>query len=92
MLIPSMGVGFGAIVLAVMLLAADWQIWDPRYRIFRPWGPDLAPRPGTEVNRKTHRWSASEGELVAALAPQALHRNVLAKQVQSGWMDHCSQG
>jgi hypothetical protein len=92
MLIPSIGIGLWTIVLAAVLLAADWQIWDPRYRIFRPWGPSLAPRPGTEVNSKTHRWSATDGELVAALAPQALHRNVVAGQVQRGWMDHCSQG
>ena len=91
MLIPSIGAGFGAIVLAAILLAADWQIWDPRYRIFRPWGPDLTPRPGTEVNRTTHRWSATDEELVVALTPQALQSNALAGKVQSGWMDHCSQ-
>ncbi len=79
----------GSIVLTAILLAADWQIWEPRYRIATPWGPGRIRSQGTEAKRQIPRRSAVGGELVAALAPQALHRNVASKP---GWIDHCSQG
>jgi hypothetical protein len=80
----------GSIVLTAILLALDWEIWEPRYRISAPWGHSPTVRSqATQAKRQIPRRSAVGGELVAALAPQALHRNVAPKQ---GWVDHCSQG
>lgn len=79
----------GSIVLTAILLAVDWQIWEPRYRFSAPWGPGHIRSQITEAKRPSPRRSAVGGELVAALAPPALHRNVAPRQ---GWIDHCSQG
>jgi len=77
----------GSIVLTAILLAVDWQIWEPRYRISARWEPQ--PLPSQITNAKRPRRSAVGSELAAALAPQALHRNVAPKP---GWIDHCSRG
>jgi hypothetical protein len=91
MLISSIDVGLAAIVLTAILLAADWYVWEPRYRISHPWGLDLANRPVADGKRQIQPRRAAGGGLVAALASQSLAPKVLAKGVQSGWTDHCSQ-
>lgn len=44
MLMLSIWSGFA--VLAAALMAADWYIWDPRYRRLAPVGPNPAKAAG----------------------------------------------
>jgi hypothetical protein len=90
-LIPSMSVGLVGSVLTATALAADWYIWDFRYRLFRQRGPELSPpTDGMEV---IHVSSTSGRELVVGLAPQSLDRNVPpVHQVEGEWPDFQGQG
>ena len=93
MLMSSMSVEVVAIVLTAILLAADWYIWDPRYRISRPCGTDLANRLVTQRKDKIHSRSAAAGALIAPVDPQSLQSNVRAEPVQGSWMEQeCSHG
>ena len=79
----------GSIVLAAILMAAEWQIWEPRYRTSAPLDSgSIRSQVVTGSKRQGSRRNVA-GELAAALAPQALRGNVAARQ---GWIDHCSQG
>ena len=88
MLMPST-VELGGIILAVTLLAADWYIWDPRYRIFRSSGPDLTPRLVREGKNKIHlrgghRWSTDTIFRSATSARKHPGRAVSAADRQAG--------
>ena len=93
MLIPSMWVGLAGTVLAVILMAADWQIWEFRYRISRQRQSGLADRMVADSRHIFHVPSASGREMVATLAAQSPYRDVQSVSGFTGrWVDHCSQG
>jgi hypothetical protein len=85
-LLPSIGVGMAGSALTALVLAADWFIWDFRYRISRRRGPELdPPEDGQDV---IHVPSASGRELVVNLEPverpmPPVHR------VEAEWLDIC---
>ena len=85
-LLPSIGVGMVGSALTALVLAADWFIWDFRYRISRRRGPELdPPEDGQDV---IHVPSASGRELVVNLEPverpmPPVHR------VEAEWLDIC---
>ncbi len=54
MLTSSIWVGLA--VLTTILLAVDWYIWGPRYRVS---SADLAPRQVNEDNYRPHLRSAA---------------------------------
>ncbi len=85
-LLPSMGVGLVGSVLTAIVLAADWYIWDFRYRISRRRGPELDP-PGDSKD-VIHVPSASGRELVVNL--QSVERKIPpVDQVEAEWLDLC---
>ena len=88
MLILSMwllGTGFTA-----GLLAADWYLWEPRYRGI---SGQLDPRPGHRMlpagSDLLYAQSASGREVIATLAAPSVPGEVLAaSKVRSEWIDH----
>jgi hypothetical protein len=72
------------------LLAADWYIWEPRYRRIPQ---ALDPRPGhrtlADGQDLIYAPSASGREVIATVTAPSLPAEVLAAgKVQGEWMDH----
>ena len=84
--LPSIGVGFVGSMLTVIVLAADWFIWDFRYRISRLRGPELGP-PG-DGKDVIHVPSPSGSELVVNLEPVE-RKMPPVHQVEAEWLDLC---
>ena len=88
MLILSMwllGTAFTAV-----LLAADWYIWEPRYRMI---SGSWEPHPGRRIlvggKDLVYAQSASGREVVATFTAPSLPGDVLVSgAVQGEWMDH----
>jgi hypothetical protein len=71
-------------VLTALAMAADWYIWDFRYRIFRR--PELAPP--ADGRRIVDVPSSYPRELVVNRAPQSLDRVIpQVHQVEGEWLD-----
>ena len=73
-----------------MLLAADWYIWEPRYRKI---SGSHEPRPGHRIfpDRKdlVYAQSASGREVIATFTAPSMPGGVLSSgKVQAEWMDH----
>jgi hypothetical protein len=93
MLIPSIWVGMAGMVAAAILMAANWQIWESRYRISRQGQSGLDGRMGADRRQTFHVRSASGRELVATLAAQSADCNLGSLNRLTGrLMDRCSQG
>lgn len=84
--LPSMGVGFAGGMITTIVLAADWFIWNFRYRISRLRGPDLGP-PG-DGKDVIHLPSASGRELVVNLEPVE-RKMPPVHRVKAEWLDLC---
>jgi hypothetical protein len=83
-LLPSMGVGLVGGALTAIVLAADWYIWDFRYRISLRRGPEL----DSLGNARIHVPCASGRELVVNL--QSVERKIPSvPQVEAEWLDLC---
>jgi hypothetical protein len=81
-----MGVGLVGSVITTIVLAADWFIWDLRYRISRERGPEVEP-PG-DAEDVIHVSSASGRELVVNL--QSVEPKIPpVHQVEGEWRDLC---
>jgi hypothetical protein len=79
----SMGVGLVGSVLTAIVLAADWFIWDLRYRISRQRGPQLdPPGKGRDV---IHVPSASGRELIVNCNPSNERSRLFSRLRPSGW-------
>jgi hypothetical protein len=72
------------------LLAADWYIWEPRYRrISRTWDPRPGHRMLAGGSDLVYAQSASGREVIATVAAPSLAAEVLAAgNVQGESMDH----
>jgi hypothetical protein len=83
-LMPSMGVGFMGSLLTAIAMAADWYIWNFRYRLWRtPLAPPLKGRADV-----IHVPGASGRELVVNPAPQSADWDVASlHQVDREWLD-----
>jgi len=73
-----------------MLLAADWYVWEPRYRKS---SRSQEPRPGHRIfaggKDLVYAQSASGREVVATFTAPSLPGDVLASGAVHGeWMDH----
>jgi hypothetical protein len=79
MFTPSMWVGLAGIGCTLILLAADWYIWDPRYRISQRYAPRGAGQAVADDKDLIHVPSASGRELVATLAAQSPNCSVAEK-------------
>ena len=84
-LLPSIGVGMVGSALTAIVLAADWFIWDFRYRISRRCGPELDP-PGNAQD-VIHVPSTSGRELVVNLPVERTMPPV--HRVEAEWLDLC---
>jgi hypothetical protein len=89
MLTSSMLIGLAGIVLTAALMAADWYVWEPRYRGLSAAAPELSHR--AEGSGSVRPRGIAGGQRVASFAPQTAPANVLARPAQSGWMRHCPQ-
>jgi hypothetical protein len=82
-MIPSMGVGFTGSLLTAIAMAADWYIWNFRYRMRRGL---LAPPP--DGRHVIHLPSASGRELVINPAPQSADWDVPnLHQIDREWLE-----
>jgi hypothetical protein len=88
MLIQSMWLLGSA--LTAIALAADWYIWDPRYRrISGAWEPRPGHRTRTNGKDLIYAPSASGREVVATFTAPSVPGGVLAQgKVQGQWTDH----
>ena len=86
--LPSMGAGLGGSLLTTIVLAADWFIWDFRYRISRRRGPESDPSgDGRDVILVP---SASGREVVVNLVAQSVEGKIQpVHQVEAEWLDLC---
>ena len=65
MLMSSMWIGFIAALLTVVLLAADWYIWAPRYWDSERYEPDVDHPLITDGKQTLYLPGAAEGQFVA---------------------------
>jgi hypothetical protein len=67
MLMPSIWVGFIGTLVTSVLLAPDWYIWAPRYRISDRYDPDFDRRLITGGDHNLSPQYAAESALVHPL-------------------------
>jgi hypothetical protein len=76
-------------MLTAGLLAADWFLWEPRYRLLTG---GMDPQPGHRMvmasSQPLYAQSASGREVIAAVGPSVPGEVLAASKVQPEWTDH----
>ena len=73
-LLPAMGVGIVGSLVTAIVLAADWYVWDFRYRISQQSVSQVAPSPGD--NNVIYVPSASGREVIVNVVNRFPDRNI----------------